>query len=352
MKKKIVLFITMLLVLSMTITSYAAKQDSAGNKVSYNSEDSIKSQKDYYWFGYEKKSESINVGCDAIMAGKGISLSNGNVDGSIRAAAQDINIDGVKTKNNMTMAAQKIKITDSEMNGGYFTCQDLIFDSDSKYLGVTAQNVKISGCIDGDVSIEAENVTINSDAIIKGTIKGKVNKIKIEDGAKVENNDVAMKEKSKQASSNGGFDYKGYIISFATVILIWLLICILMKKKIEESAEILKNKPIGVLITGIVSLIVVPIASIILLVTIVGIPVSLILIMILAIICIVSTAYVGSTLGKMIFKDMNIWLCTLIGTVILWILSQIPKVGIVVTLGAIIFALGSIIRGFYGNMKE
>lgn len=105
--------------------------------------------------------------------------------------------------------------------------------------------------------------------------------------------------------------------------------------------------------TGAIAMICIPVASLILLITVIGIPLSLILGLIYTIMLMVSVPFAGAAAGQAVFgklvPKMNAWGSTIIGVVVLLILRKIPYVGGIVKLATVLFIIGYFTMTFYAK---
>ena len=111
-----------------------------------------------------------------------------------------------------------------------------------------------------------------------------------------------------------------------------------------------------VLVKGLVGLIIIPIISLILIISNLGISLGFILGILYGIVIYVSTVFTGYYIGKLVSdklikKNINNFLIGTIGLLVIYILKLIPFVNNIVSFLSIIFGLGIILCLFKKNKK-
>lgn len=219
---------------------------------------------------------------------------------------------------------------------------------------VYASNVNIKGAtISGNITIHSDTITIDDKTTIKGTLKYPSN---------IDENNLTI-EKGSQISSTKTYEVVEEEVSTSTIIwekltsLIGLLIIfsalyfLVPSLYNKQDRDILKSFGYGV-----ITLLLVPIAILLLLISIFGVFLGLLLLALYILIICTSTILVGPLLGEMIYNkiqknNQNKYLVGLLGITILYILKQIPILGGVVTFITISIAFGLILSLLKRNKK-
>ncbi|MDD6311361.1 MAG: polymer-forming cytoskeletal protein [Firmicutes bacterium] len=358
--KKIIVSLCVVMLVAFGITTsvaMAATTDSSGNVTLVEDMPVDKVSKDLYWVGNDFEKSNFNIGYDMVMAGQNITVTNGKVDGAARIACQSVDFTDVDISRNASIAAQTIRFNDCKLDTGYFFGKDVLFDGQAKCLHVNAADAIISGKIDGDLIINSDTLSIQEGAIITGTVKGNLGSEPIiAEGAKVGalNYDIVTESdevSADEASSGSGHGFA--IWWFLASILIWLAMRLFFKKPVEDAGDLMMTKPGKMAGTGAIAMICIPVASLILLITVIGIPLSLILGVIYTIMLMVSVPFAGAAAGQAVFgklvPKMNAWGSTIIGVVVLLILREIPYVGGIVKLATVLFIIGYFTMTFYAK---
>ncbi len=257
---------------------------------------------------------------------------NGKSEKDVFIAGNTINIAKEALINrDLYLAASDININ-ADINGNAF---------------ISAKNLTInSKNINGNLFLSAENIIITSDSEVNGTIKYPEN-------AKISGIENVPAEKLvtyhvNENSNDNNFASKVTstifsIICYIAVAYILYLIFPTLFNKIERKFEF-KNtmKTIGL---GLAFLIVVPIISVILLITVVGVPISVLALIAYGVLLYLSLPVTANYLGNVILKNnkrekVNFYLATLIGLLIIKIVGLIPVLGVIVSILSTLYGLG------------
>ena len=217
-----------------------------------------------------------------------------------------------------------------------------IDNSIGRDLKVFASQVNINGDVNGDLFIEAENITIGDSASVSGTLSyPKTAKIFISKDAKIANTRITegvnpeVKEESFLSKIYSTF------ISCLNMIVTGIVF-MLMFKKLFSNMTLKKENVFQNLGIGLITLLLVPIASVILLTTIVGLSLSVILLVVYFIFIYLSTLITAYYVSDGLLKDKikNKYLILVIGVVVIYVLKLIPVIGTIITLGSLLYGLG------------
>ncbi|MCK4428482.1 MAG: hypothetical protein KAW16_08375, partial [candidate division Zixibacteria bacterium] len=161
----------------------------------------------------------------------------GQVNGSVRGFAQNINVNGVVNRNLIAFCyALNIK-PDADIGGDVSAfCGELTLDGKvGKGLRGAIGTLIISGTVNGDVSVDADKITLMPTAKILGDFKYKSKKkAKIESGALVTGQTLwTKKEKKEEKKAKGIFTAKSVIteILFLLALMITGIVLTLIFKK-------------------------------------------------------------------------------------------------------------------------
>lgn len=213
---------------------------------------------------------------------------------------------------------------------------------------IYASNVNIKGAtIAGNITIHADTITIDASTTIKGTLKYPnnidENNLTIEKGSSITN--IKMYEES---DNEGEVEVSTIIwqklTSLIGILIIFSAIYLIIPSLYEKlDRNIPKN-----LGYGIITLLLVPIAILLLLISVFGVSFGILLLVLYILIIATSTVLVGPLLGELIYNKLttnksNKYLVGLLGITILYILKQIPILGWLVTFLTISLAFGLIL---------
>lgn len=293
---------------------------------------------------------------DVIAVAETITI-NGQVNGNVRIAAADITINN-KVGKNATIAAGHATFTENADIGWTL----------SFVAGELNINCPINGNLygyGGDINIDStigNNVTLFLDELgqlnllekteIGGKLEYRGEKNAVIDDAASINGDTI--HKLIPASVNNARDFLarfsiyGKFISLFSLLLIGTLIISIFIKTSDKITHELSVNPAQKMLWGLLILIAFPVCLILLAITIIGAPLSLIGLGIYLFINYISTIFVGLFIGDKILnykknKSVNpVWIMML-GTLIFVILKNIPYIGWVFGFVGIIWFLGTII---------
>lgn len=312
---------------------------------------------------YAKTNVNVEKDVDASLFAVGQTVNvNSNVNGSSFIAGQDVEVKGsgdilftagqtikvenVKTKDAF-IAGETIKIKDSEIRDLFVAGAKVTIDSNiSRNASIGCETLIINSTIDGDVYAAADNIEIGSNAVINGTLNyPKESKISISKSSII-NKKKAYKSVSTQKDSSKTIitKIKEKVISLLSILLIGLIIMFIYNKlykdieKIKFDGEnIFKNA-----FTGFLVLILVPIITILLLISSIGIPLSLISIALYIIFIYLSTITTSFYIGNKILKDKisNKYLLLTVSIVCLYVLKLIPVIGAFISFISLCLGLG------------
>jgi hypothetical protein len=270
--------------------------------------------------------------------GKTVTLDKAVVQASAYIFAQDINFSGVAS--DLYAACSKLEIAN---NFGVY-----------RDLRVGADTVYISGIIGRDAYVTANNISLEKDGS-KGSIYNNFNyssksEINIPEGS------VTGEVKytpSKAYELTTAEKVSNYVYSALSTILFALIIFALAKwlapnfvKKVTDMSVAKVFLALGI---GVVSIIVIPVVSIILMLTYIGIPVAFALLAIYILLLCISFAISSISIGKALNNKIGSksvfmeFVLVALTSLILWALKLLPYVGSIISIIIVLTGFGIII---------
>lgn len=356
MKKKIFGFLILLIVLVTSPVSAKEINDfysTSGNNV--------------------KLEDTING--DSAIAGNIIDMI-GNIDGIGFIAGETVNVKGSLEYG--FMAGNNITV-DGVISKNIYAAGNIITFTKNASIGrdifLAGNEVVLNGNLDRNISISATRVVLEDNLTINGNIKINASSIVVKNGANIKGelsyNEDINKDISNTANigkittykieKDSSFNVKDLLQSTLNMIIVFLVITIIIPKSLEKSENIYNEsnkyaKNIGI---GALFLICVPLISLLLILSNIGISLGIILGLIYGI-CIylsyiVSGFILGNLLlGKVMKLNTNKYLSGIIGIVIIKIVSIIPIFGVLISILALLLGLGTIwnLIGCSNNKKE
>jgi cytoskeletal protein CcmA (bactofilin family) len=312
------------------------------------------------------------VGGDLCIGAKRFTVS-GEINGSLNSASQFATLEG-KIGNSARVFAQRITV-DGEITNNLIACGSDIELGRSSHIGrdvtlagsdisvsgevgdelfIRGDQVIISGKIGGDVDIKANSITIVVPAEILGDIKYESKKkIRIDDEAIItgEVDWIKIRPKSDRDDDDEGLSFGIRVVLFLATLVTGLIIIPVFNQHTKAAADRVVQKSVACLGIGFVFLCVAPIAILILMVTVIGIPAAIILLFGYTIVFYISKIYVAIGIGRLACRAFKKnaepkqgW-SLLFGLIILMAIFSIPVFGWFAYFATIFCGIGAIILG-------
>lgn len=296
-----------------------------------------------------------NVDGDVIAAANSVRV-NGNVRGDIRVAASSIEVGG-QINGSITGAGSNISLKE-----GAIVKKDVLLFGDSielfspiegQAMG-SAKQMHINAPIKGDVQIwDVQNLLIGPSTVLEGQLSYRSDKpAQIAPEAEI-GKVIHLAPRSKLENINGGFSWFTAILWLSAGVLLWGVAYLLFPAWLPRMGSLAANEPGAALGWGFLMLLLTPFAIFILMITVVGIPVALLLLLFYIIVLSASKLIVGDFLARCLSHylkwdgKMPFIIPFLIAFVTLILVSKVKILGFIVSLGTASFALGMIVLYFY-----
>ena len=288
----------------------------------------------------------------AFVAGNMLSISS--KQDYLFAAGNDVTITNVSSKD-VFAAGSIVTVDSSEIRDLYVAASSITIDSDiSRNIYAASETIVINSKIEGDVNLACENIKLGENAVITGKL------VYPEEANMDAADNISIGEtktyKTEKIDTDVNLDIKvnpvaiiigrliGTLYKFVAMLLISVILLALNKKVFEniEKAEKSFGKVALTSLIGFAVLCLLPIAAIITMITVIGIPlaiISLIVYGLLVYLSIIPTAYYFGNMmfGKAIKSKYLVMILTLL---ILYVIKMIPIVGGIVGFISLIFGLG------------
>lgn len=289
-----------------------------------------------------------------LIAGANSIRVNGVVLGDIRAAANTIEIDG-QIEGSLTGVANSIGLGgESRVNRDallFGNTLDLLGAIQGQALG-SANQMNINGPINGEVRIwDVQKLTIGPSAVIGGMVSyGSANQAQIDPAAKtgaVTQLDPPVRPERELPRQD--ISWITALIFFAGGIILWGTFYLLFPRLYPQLGTTTQHTPLPTLGWGLLALLVAPLAALLLIITVVGIPLALILglsyILILCLAKIMVSDYISRYMvEKFRWERKGAFILAFLVTFLLLILlSKIPIIGFITTVIIASMALGMVV---------
>ena len=303
------------------------------------------------------------VSADLLAAGGSVTVL-GAVAGDLRVAGGNIIING-KVGNDVTIGAGQTTISGGSVGGdvlwggGQLTL-DAPVAGDLKLGG---GDVTINSTVRGNVDFKGGTLTFGKNAVINGDLTYESPKeATFEDGAVVKGKTTytPLKEPASGPLNVAGLAFAAAFGKFLAVLACALVVGLIFKAFSAALVAMATEDTLSQLIRGAIVLIVLPVASVILLITVIGIPLGLLglvsFVGTLVFGSIVAPIVLGSYAAKLFFKTDGYivsWKTILLGVLLYTILGFVPFIGwlaklavFVITVGAMMKIKGDILKGW------
>ncbi|HWP97324.1 MAG TPA: hypothetical protein VN426_10805 [Syntrophomonadaceae bacterium] len=299
---------------------------------------------------------------DFIGAGQTVRV-NGSVNGNVRTAANQVEING-QVERSVTAISSSINIG----SGARINQDALLFGNNlqvacpvqGQVLG-SGNEIRLEGPVGGDVRIwGVQNLSLGPAAVIGGTLTYTSNsQADISPQAKV--NQVSRLQPQPKEVKNprqDGFSWVEELTCFLAGLLLWAVIYLLFPRFLPNMGRVVESSPGPTLGWGFLSILVAPLAGLILLITVIGIPLAIILFVLYALILLTAKITVGDVLGRFLSRRFN-WegrvpfTLSFIGAFLaLILLSKIPVVGFFINLIVCSLAFGMVVLYYFHRHKR
>ncbi|NCD00661.1 hypothetical protein EOL94_01030 [bacterium] len=340
-----------------------------------------------------KNSENIIINENQIVAGNFyVTASNleikGVINGDLIAISQNINVSG-KILGDIISISEKLKV-EGEVEGNIrslsseeiyinnYVGKNITVLTKNLKLGPNAEiiwdaligslNTEIKGKINGNIDTFTEKlflsgivkkdlniflpnkknsnqIQISNEAQVLGNLNY-TNSEKIEVNSEKISGEIVFNKKNKEKNT-ASFIWK-IILSIFSALVVGLVLINIFKSAINKFNGRLTKNIEKKLLPGFLFLILTPVASFVLILTIIGIPLAVIVLCLWIILIYLTKIFAGISLGyvlkKKIFKckDKNLMKDLIIGVPLLFLSFKIPFIGPIISLLTIIIVLGNI----------
>lgn len=288
--------------------------------------------------GGQMRIMSVIIG-DAYIGGGQVDFE-GSVEQDLVIAGGKVTVSGRVGKNLIIVGGQ-VKIEDTAMIGGYVLAAGGEVLVNGQVAGpVRAATGKLvvgeMAFIGGDLEADVEQGTVSESAQILGEQRVKIHKVE------------TPRASESAKSSMRGLAAIGRIVHFLSK-LVTLLVLVALAGKLMAPAGVLLSKFWTTLGWGSVVAIVTPFAIMILMMSVVGIPLSFIMVGVYMLAMYLSSLAVAMAIGNIISKNewlpvKNIYLLSIIGLILVSVVTGIPYIGWLVSVIICFLGLGIIFK--------
>lgn len=282
----------------------------------------------------------------------------GDVAGSIRGGANNIYFQG-STGRDLMMAANSISVNGT-IGQDYFTAasSSAVTGSVGRDIRASINRLAIDAPVGGDVYVVVGDLTFGSGAAVDGLVN-----YTSDNEAVVDSNAVirgSLKRLDPPTSDMSVTSQRSSVWGFVRPILSLLALALLMILAFPGlcagTAQVIKQRPGQSAGVGAIILFAAPFAALLLLITVIGIPISVLSMLLYAVVICLSRVFAGYFLAQLVLdhvgKQLHPVLTMLGGVLVLALLFKIPYIGWILHLAAVLFGVGAFIIYLYGKREK
>jgi hypothetical protein len=304
-----------------------------------------------------------NVGGDAVLAGGTVQM-NCVVAQNAYAAGGDVTVDGT-VSHNARVAGGNVQVAPAaRINGGLTVAAGNTHMNGTvgDYLQAAGGTLFIDGSVGGNVEASVSQLELGPKALIMGRLRYRSpNELRQDPAARVLGGIEYIPTRQGVSRARGLARFLFFLFfvwTLGLIVLVTVLI-LLMPRLIGGVVQTLESRPGVSVLLGFALLICIPVASLILLITLVGAPLALVVMAAYCVLLIVGYVVTGAAVGDWLWKRMRRAatttgprvLAAIVGIIILTVLGSIPVLGSLVVFAALLFGLGALGLRIYQALR-
>lgn len=327
-----------------------AGTDTAGNVLATDNDSNPSGvEGDLYWAGQNLNLDDASIDRDIIAAGDSLSIHDCTVGGAVRLAARTIDIAQTTVAGSVTVAGQHVVLnTDSTASCFYAAGETVALRGSVKSAALAGDTVTIDGTVDGDVEVWADKLILGKNARISGTVNAHVS----EDPERASGAEVgALKiDRTENEDTSTVNDVIGGIVAGAlSTCFVALLLELVFPRATASAAGMLHQRPTPLWVSGLLGTVAIVPAVLLLIISIAGLSLAGALMCGVIGIALVSAAFAGCAIARMVGHSQNRYVMAAVGGIIAGVLTAIPLVGNFISGVTFVFTLGYIIQIIWRN---
>jgi len=336
------LFALISLALTALPTTSFAGTDTAGNVLATEVDSNPSGvESDLYWAGQSLNLDDASIGRDIIAAGESLSIRDCTVGGAVRLAARTIDISKTAIDGSVTVAGQHVVLnTGSAANCFYAVGETVALRGSAKSAALAGDTVTIDGTVEGDVEVWADKLILGKNARITGTVNAHVSEDP--EGAEVGALKIDRTENEDTSTIN---DVIGGIVAAAlSTCFAALLLELVFPRATASAAGMLHQHPTPLWVSGLLGTVAIVPAVLLLIISIAGLSLAGALMCAVIGVALVSTAFAGCAIARMVGHNQNRYAMAAVGGVAAGALTGLPLIGGFISGVAFVFMLGYVIQ--------
>lgn len=345
------LFALISLALTALPTASFAGTDTAGNVLATEVDSNPSGvESDLYWAGQSLNLDDASIGRDIIAAGESLSIRDCTVGGAVRLAARTIDISKTAIDGSVTVAGQHVVLnTGSAANCFYAMGETVALRGSAKSAALAGSTVTINGIVDGDVEVWADKLILGKNARITGTVNAHVSEDP-ERAAGAEVGALKIDRTENESAATTVNDIIGGIVAAAlSTCFIALLLELVFPRATASAAGMLHQRPTPLWMSGLLGTVAIVPAVLLLIISIAGLSLAGALMCAVIGVALVSTAFAGCAIARMVGHNQNRYAMAAVGGVAAGALTGLPLIGGFISGVAFVFMLGYVIQIIWRN---
>lgn len=315
---------------------------------------------------FQGAAETVVVGpdetYDSIEGIAGTVVVRGTVTGDVSAAAGTVHVaEGGTVQGDVEAAAGTVTI-DGAVGGDVDTAGSTVTVGETGSIAgdltAGATYLAIDGTVDGDLTAGAERIVLGPEASVGGTVRYDAETFSRAPGAAVGGSVVQDESLGQPADPDLRIPgWLGALYGLLANLLLGVLLLAVFPAFSSRVADGVVERPLRSSGVGLATLLVVPVVLVVLLVTIVGIPLSLVGAVAFAVTVWVAVVYGQYALGAWALSFAgreNRWLALVLGVVGVTVLGAVPVLGALLDIAVLLLGLGALVlalRGAYDSRR-
>ena len=346
------LFALIALALTALPTTSFAGTDTAGNVLATEVDSNPSGvEGDLYWAGQSLNLDDASIGRDIIAAGDTLSIRDCTIGGAVRLAARAIDISKTAIDGSVTVAGQHVVLnTGSTANCFYAMGETVALRGSAKSAALAGDTVTIDGTVEGDVEVWADKLVLGKNARITGTVSAHVSEDP-ERAAEAEVGALKIDRTENEDTSTLNDIVGGIVASALSTCFVALLLELFFPRATASAAGMLHQHPTPLWVSGLLGTIAIVPAVLLLIISIAGLSLAGTLLCGVIGIALVSTAFAGCAIARMVGHNQNRYAMAAVGGIAAGALTGLPLIGDFISGVAFVFMLGYVIQIIWRNAR-
>lgn len=293
---------------------------------------------------------------DLFVAAQSVIIT-GEVSGNVFGAGQTVTFAG--TTQDLFLAGQAVTIKENAKARDVFTAGSNVTSAAdiSRQLFMAGAQTSLGGKVGDDVYLAGDSIVLHDNTVIGGNFNYEAPaELTVPSGATIageqnwkqtttNNNNTSTPEQEQRSVGSVFFNI---LMGVAGAFIVWLIIDLVRPQLWERPLRPLYDTPIKTLGIGLIALVAIIPLSVLMMITVVGLPAGILLLISGGVTAFLAKIFLAVVVAGLLVKHLRfptlhrgIWLM-LVSLLIVQALSELPYVGFVVVLAALLITFGSI----------